>query len=299
MLGRWLVCGLAAVALAGSQPLVAQLQRPLAPLPPGGLRVAPFFDGWYANPDGSVTFSFGYSNLNLHDTVEIPVGPDNFIEPAEFNGRQPTTFLPGGSEEPTPSGRASTRRERERGIFTITVPPGFRGEVVWTIRHAGQTHSVPGSAKTGAYQLRWPMAMGSTPPLLRFSQNGEAGRGPTGIEGSPVTTSVGTPVPLTIWLHDDADRIPDPPGVRRRSEDNSVMNVTWQKYAGPAGGAITFDPHEEGLEETQGTATTNATFDRAGEYVVRVRADVFGRLDTSAGDQCCWTNGYIKVSVTP
>jgi hypothetical protein len=32
--------------------------------------------------------------------------------------------------------------------------------------------------------------------------------------------------------------------------------------------------------------------------VLRVRADNFGRVDTSAGNQCCWTNGYVKVTVT-
>ena len=79
MLGRWLVGGLAAAVLFGSHPLVAQLQRPLTPLPPGGLRVAPFFDGFYRNPDGSATFSFGYSNLNLTDTIEIPVGPASYL----------------------------------------------------------------------------------------------------------------------------------------------------------------------------------------------------------------------------
>ena len=53
MLGRWLVGGLAAAMLIGSPPLGAQRQRPLTPLPPNGLRVAPFFDGWYRNPDGT------------------------------------------------------------------------------------------------------------------------------------------------------------------------------------------------------------------------------------------------------
>jgi len=29
-----------------------------------------------------------------------------------------------------------------------------------------------------------------------------------------------------------------------------------------------------------------------------VRADNFGRVDSTPGDQCCWTNGYVKVTVT-
>ena len=52
------------------------------------------------------------------------------------------------------------------------------------------------------------------------------------------------------------------------------------------------------IAELQGTATTSATFKQAGEYVIRVRTDNFGRLDSVPGDQCCWTNGYVKVTVT-
>ncbi len=77
MLGRWLVGGLAIALFIGSQTLGAQSQRPLAPLPQDGLRVVPFFDGWYENPDGTITLSFGYSNLNRQEVVEIPLGPDN------------------------------------------------------------------------------------------------------------------------------------------------------------------------------------------------------------------------------
>jgi hypothetical protein len=41
-----------------------------------------------------------------------------------------------------------------------------------------------------------------------------------------------------------------------------------------------------------------ATFKETGEYVVRVRGDTFGNVDSIAADQCCWTNGYVKVRVT-
>ena len=174
--GRLLVGGLAAAMLIGSPSLGAQLQRPLAPLPPNGLRVAPFFDGWYQNTDGTVTLSFGYSNLNLTEVLEIPLGPDNFIAPAEFDGRQPTFFEPPGARAEEPP----TRRQRNRGVFTVTVPAGFRDDVVWTLVNQERSFSVPGNAQTSAYQLQWPMAMGSQPPLVRFSPDGPAGRGPPG-----------------------------------------------------------------------------------------------------------------------
>jgi hypothetical protein len=291
--GRWLVGGLAIAILLGAPPLGAQGQRPLAPLPPDGLRVAPFFDGWYENPDGTITLSFGYSNLNREEVVEIPRGPDNVVTPKEYDGRQPTSFPP-AVPDPT---AASDRRERERGVFTVTVPAGFKGDVVWTLRVRGQAYSVPGRARAGAYQLRWPMAMGSVPPLLRFSANGPAGRGPAGLQAGPVMTRVGAPLPLTIWTTDDSVREKDPVPIAAKREVKAAINVTWVKHSGP--GPVVFNPPREGIAQLEGSATTSATFSQPGQYVLRVRVDNFGRLDTSPGNQCCWTNGYVTVTVTP
>ncbi|MBI3263983.1 MAG: hypothetical protein HYZ58_12660 [Acidobacteria bacterium] len=259
--------------------------------------MTPFFDGWYENPDGTFTLSFGYSNLNRDEVVEIPLGPDNFIEPKVYDGRQPTSFPPAVSDSSDGGGRRGDRRERERGVFTVTVPVGFRGDVVWTLRHRGQTFSVPGRSRTGAYQLRWPMAMGSVPPLLRFKPNGPAGRGPVGTQADPVQTALGAPLSLMIWIIDDSVREKDPVRIVTKREAKAAMNVTWYKHSGP--GPVVFSSSREPMTQTEGTATTSATFKQAGEYVIRVRADNFGRLDTSPGNQCCWTNGYVKVTVTP
>ena len=295
--GRLLVGGLVAVMLIGSPSLEAQLQRPLAPLPPNGLRVAPFFDGWYQNTDGTVTLSFGYSNLNITEIVEIPMGPDNFISPAEFDGRQPTTFEPPGARAEEPP----TRRQRNRGVFTVTVPAGFSDDVVWSLVNQERTFSVPGNARNSAYQLQWPMAMGSQPPLVRFSPTGPAGRGPTGVDAESISTSVDTPLSLTVWFHDDSVREEEPVAVRQRRADPDkpipALTVTWFKHTGP--GSVVFSPHTDELAETKEMATTTATFGQPGEYLIRVRADNFGGVDSSAGDQCCWTNGYVNVTVTP
>jgi hypothetical protein len=253
---RSLVGGLAIAMVIGSPPLGAQSQRPLAPLPPDGLRVAPFFDGWYENPDGTITFSFGYSNLNREEVVEIPLGPDNLIVPKEYDGRQPTSFPPVVPDNPTEGG--ASRRDRERGVFTVTVPAGFGGDVVWTLRHRGQSFSVPGRARTGAYQLRWPMAMGSVPPLLRFKPDGPAGRGPTGIEADPVQAQVGVPLSLAIWITDDSVREEDPVPIAVKRAPKGVMNVTWYKHAGP--GPVVFSPPKEPIAQLTSTATTSAFF---------------------------------------
>ena len=296
MLGRCFVAGLAIVVFIGSSSLGAQRQRPLTPLPPEGLRVAPFFDGWYANPDGSTTFSFGYSNPNRDEVVEIPIGPDNFIEPKQFDGGQPASFPPiPPVPSDSPDAPRNDRRERHRGVFTVTVPAGFKGDVVWTLRNRGQAFSVPGRSKTGAYQLRWPMAMGSVPPLLRFKPNGPSGRGPSGIYGDPLVASVGAPLSLAVWVTDDSKREVDPTPVKERGPARAALTVAWFKHAGP--GPVVFSPAKEPIAQLDGTAATSATFKQPGEYVIRGQVDNFGRVDTSAGNQCCWTNGYVKVTV--
>jgi hypothetical protein len=306
---------------AGAVALKAQSPRPLGPLPEAA-RVAPFFDGWYANPDGTFSFSFGYSNLNK-TAVEIPIGPNNFITPKEYDGRQPTVFLPGennvnrgggpnagvagadaqgaaaaggGRGRGGRGGGGGNQYDRQRGVFTVTVPTSFKGDVVWTLKHQGQTWTIPARATSTAYQLSWPMAMGSTPPLLRFQEKGPAGRGPTGLQWAPLQAKVGSPIDLNVWVHDDAVHEKEPIPVKR--EEVAAMNVTFYKHAGPAA-PVVFSAPKTPLATVQGKVSTTATFSEPGEYVIRVRADTFGNVDSTAADQCCWTNGYWKVSVTP
>lgn len=295
MLRRWFAVCIAIAALIGSARLAGQGQRPLSPVPSSGNGVTPFFDGWYANPDGTTTLSFGYSNLNA-DPVEIPLGPDNFIVPKMYDGRQPTSFSPDAPNMDAGGGSRNARRGRERGVFTVTVPAGFREPVVWTLQAGGQSNAVPGTSKSSAYRLAWPMAMGSIPPLLRFSADGPAGRGPVGIESSSIRGSVGVPVSLQIWIVDDSKREEDPVPIKQRLA-LPAMNVSWFKHSGT--GQVSFSKSKESIAALNGTASTSATFDRPGDYVIRVRVDNFGRVDTNPGNQCCWTNGYAKVHVTP
>ena len=48
--------------------------------------VVPIFEGWFPNPNGSCQLCFGYVNTNAETIFEIPVGPNSYIEPEEFNG---------------------------------------------------------------------------------------------------------------------------------------------------------------------------------------------------------------------
>src|SRR4030095_7930983 len=129
-------------------------------------------------------------------------------------------------------GARADRRGRERGVCPVTVPAGFRDSVVWTLQIAGQTYKVPGTAKSTSYQLTWPMAMGAISPLLRFSPDGPAGRGPVGIQASSLRASVGVPFPLTIWITDDSKREEDPVVIKQRLS-LPAMNVTWFTHSGP------------------------------------------------------------------
>jgi hypothetical protein len=196
----------------------------------------------------------------------------------------------------TSGGGGGQNYERERGVFTVTVPANFNGDVVWTLRYQGQTWTVPGRAKSGAYQLSWPMAMGSTPPLVRFESGARTGRGPAGIQAGNIQARAGVPVDLTLLATDDAVHEKEPIPVKR--EVVPSINITWFKHAGPVGAAVTFTPPKMSLKEPQGKASTTATFPEPGEYTVRARVDTFGNIDSTAPDQCCWTNAYWKVSVS-
>jgi hypothetical protein len=46
-----------------------------------------------------------------------------------------------------------------------------------------------------------------------------------------------------------------------------------------------------------GTVRVLATFSAPGEYVINAQADNWRTPDSSSGDQCCWANGYIRVTV--
>ncbi len=275
---------LTAMQAAAAGPLNAQRQRlPLAPILPEGDEVAPFFEGWYRNDDGTFTLSFGFFNLNSRQFLDIPIGPDNFIEPAEFDGMQPTHF--------------PVRPRRDRGVFHVTVPASYEdGEqaVVWTITANGWTNATPGRVGIPALQLDYgPRAMGSVPPVVRFSPDGPEGQHVQGVWGDPLTATVGEPLTLTLWTEEVSVRAPD-------DMVNEVVDVglSWFKHQGPAG-QITVDPRRVVVEGGTGEATATVVFSEPGEYVLRARVDNWDANDSTGGDQCCWTNAYVRVTVTP
>ena len=66
-----------AVTLAAQAPA----QLPLDPVRETGQSVTGAYEGWYQNSDGSYSLLVGYFNRNQKETLDIPVGPNNRIEP--------------------------------------------------------------------------------------------------------------------------------------------------------------------------------------------------------------------------
>src|SRR4029453_12177817 len=69
---------LAALGVA-SAGLSAQL--PIGPPRQFGAGVTGAFEGWFENPDGSRSFLVGYLNRNFEQELDVPIGPNNRIEP--------------------------------------------------------------------------------------------------------------------------------------------------------------------------------------------------------------------------
>src|SRR3954466_16271832 len=59
-----------------------------------GQVISPAYEGWRTEDDGSVTMVFGYMNQNWAEEFDIPIGPDNSIEPGGPDRGQPTHFCP-------------------------------------------------------------------------------------------------------------------------------------------------------------------------------------------------------------
>jgi len=258
----------------------ARAQDPLAPIRPSGLSVTPAFEGWYKNPDGTYSISFGYLNRNSRETLEIPVGADNNISPGNANQGQPTHFDP----------------RRHWGVFTVVVPANFgKKKVTWTLKNRGESYAISGSLDP-LWQidaLEGEAGSDNTPPVLKLVENGAEGRGPGGITAGPISTKVGAPLPLQVWSRDDGHSA----AAASTTQRDIPVTLTWFKHQGP--GDVTFAPSTARVPNAGGSATANATFSAPGDYIIRVRANDASGVTGAGHAQCCWTNAFIKVTVTP
>lgn len=270
--------GMVATAAAFTAVLAAPLagQLPLGYVAQRGQTVTPAYEGWYDNPDGTKTLSFGYYNRNRGEVLEIALGPDNFIEPASFDGVQPTRFEP----------------VRHWGVFGVVVPGDFEGTVSWTLRNRGHTFTIPANLEPEWFidALRG-SASGNMAPELAATEAGPWMRGIDAVELPPVRTSVGAETVLSVAARDDGE------GGGGLTSQRRVPTVTlsWFKHRGP--GEVTFSDDSEAIPYEGGTMTTTATFSEPGEYVLRVRANDLSGVTGAGHAQCCWSNAFVKVTV--
>jgi hypothetical protein len=182
--------------------VAAQAQLPLEPIRDVGQSVTAAYEGWYRNPDGSFSLLVGYFNRNKKEALDIPIGPNNRIEPGGPDLGQPTHFLP----------------RRQWGVFTITVPADFGDKkLTWTIVANGKTTSVPmGLHRDYEVEPFKEAAMGNTPPVLRFAIKGPALQGPPRGYAASLTATLANALPLTTWVTDEA-RI-EPSAAARRQD---------------------------------------------------------------------------------
>ena len=290
--------------------LTAQAQQPrfLSLTPPEGLPIIPVLEGWTANEDGTFSYSFGYINRN-EVAVDIPLGAGNRIEPARFSGDQPTHFESG----------------RGTGVFSVTVPAADKDIDVWWYLKTGNSEElkVPGRNGIGAYELDFirPRPQGALQPLVGIGENGAQAPGLFARMGDYPggNVRVGQQVTIAINATDPADRDPTDP----RFGEPLDMNVYFFQHQGP--GEVTFERHPDSvvpenpydendprsrrfrepkpnqtvIENSAGVAKVLATFSAPGQYIIRSTVDVHTAPDSSYGDQCCWTNVYQRVNVTP
>jgi hypothetical protein len=242
-----------------------------------GQNVAPAFEGWELNPDGSFNMVFGYFNRNSDEELDIPIGPGNSVEPGGPDQGQPTHLFP----------------KRNRFTFRVKVPKDFGSkELVWTLTAHGKTEKAYATLKPEYFIDDHIMMLNNA--NIRTLDSGQNKRPDLEIEGSPARVAkVGEPLRLTAIASDDG--IPKP----RSSPGNSGalgLRVAWFVYRGS--GKVTFSPEQFKVNidyrgnspwtrgwkaptiPRDGKYSVNVTFTEPGTFVLRAMAHD-GGLDTT------------------
>jgi hypothetical protein len=260
-----------------------------------GEAIYPALEGWYPNPDGTSTILLGYFNRNHEQILDIPIGPNNNIEPGGPDFGQPTHFRTG----------------RNWGVFAITVPKDFGNKrLTWTL--IANAHKAEVTFWLNPPYFVEPFknqANGNTPPRIRFSEKGPELQGPPRGIAQNLTAAFGKPLPITLWATDEPSTYdpyegiggraaqPAARGRGRGGEPRPDIIVHFEKYRGP--GTVTFTSKDVEIfkEKKQGPKVdTMARFSERGEYMVLVTVnDESG--SGGGGDQCCWTSAHLRVNV--
>ncbi|HUP53660.1 MAG TPA: hypothetical protein VM198_14350 [Longimicrobiales bacterium] len=284
----------AAVAVGGALALAAALLSPTGVGAQSDARdhnVALAYEGFTRHPDGSYLLWFGYFNRNWDREFDVPVGPDNSIEPVGPDRGQPTHFFP----------------RRNQFVFSVPVPADFGdGEVVWTLTTNGVTERAYGT-------LRHQYAVDDVVMSANFGAGGQTGFNPrlegnqapeVRVEGERTRRArVGEPLTLSAIATDDGK-----PGRRAMSAalvgqshfvPNSAtgLRLSWYHYRGLP--TIELDPPQTKVWEDRRDGgnspwsagwqvppippdnrwTVRATFPEPGTYVLRALAHDGGLID--------------------
>ena len=167
--------------------------------------------------------------------------------------------------------------------------------MTWTVKFRGEVYAIAGSLRPDWQidALEGEAGSGNTPPVLKFNEAGPDGAGPAGITVGPMSARVGAPLALTVWATDDGNAAG---AMASDARSATPVTIAWFKHQGP--GDVTFSAPAARLTPTGGKATTNATFSAPGDYVIRVRANDASGVVGGGHAQCCWTNGFVKVTVS-
>ena len=209
-----------------------------------GVDVTPAYEGWSRNPDGTFSLYFGYLNRNYEEELEIPVGPNNTIEPGGDRG-QPTHFYP----------------RRQHFVFKVVVPKdwGLDRKVVWTLSIRGKTNTAK-----GWLQPEWEI----NKQIMMENFGGDVdddNEAPAVTGSSAQTVTLPAAATLTVTAKDDGR---PKPKRQKASESAEGLRIFWIQYRSP--GPVTFDPSEASAENGKPlTSTTKASFKVPGVYVLR------------------------------
>jgi hypothetical protein len=197
-----------------------------------GQPVWPAFEGWEKNDDGSLSFVFGYMNDNWQQELDVPVGPDNTIDPGGPDRGQPTRFQP----------------RRNRFVFKVRVPKDWGDkELIWTL-------TTQGVARKAFASLRTDLLIEN---IDIMSESGALGAGTSSpeqradkppviaIASKTLTAKVGQPLELTATVTDDGvprRRGGGAParGIRRHSPPSTAGTCHRRQSAGPASLVVSY-----------------------------------------------------------
>jgi hypothetical protein len=248
-----------------------------------GQGLQPVFEGWSKNPDGSFQMHFGYFNRNYTETLVVPVGADNKLEPGAPDRGQPTVF--------------GTRIHRKE--FSVSVPKDWAGtkrELVWSVTVRGVTEKAiawlqpeweidpiyGGRTLTEAMKKNKAPALTLEAPATVTFPNAFALTATVTDDGLPVPrkqpqrAAAGQETPPTLKPLPDQPEIPvNVPTVQagragggggRGQQQGPVVN--WMLWRGPA--AVTFDATTTPVKD--GRAVVNVALTKPGTYQFRARA---------------------------